>query len=126
MTPELALLAACAADRVTHPLHEQRPVGEVGDGVVEGLVGELLLEGLSLADVAGVQDDPAHVLVVEQVGVQDLELAQLAVAVAQRALDHLAVAARVGRAVGEQPQQAAGVLLGDQPVEARADQLRPA
>ena len=121
--PEPALLAPRAADRVTHPLHEQRPVGEIGDGIVEGLVGELLLEGLALADVAGVQDDAPHVLVVHQVGVQDLELAQVAVSVAQRALDDLPVAARVGRSVSEQPQQAAGVLLRDEAVEAGADEL---
>ena len=52
--PELALLSARTADRVAHALHEQRPVGQVGHGVVEGLVGELLLEDLALADVAGV------------------------------------------------------------------------
>ena len=62
-------------------------------------------------------------LVVEQVGVQDLELAQAAVAVAQRALDDLSIAARIARAVGEQPQQAPGVLLGDEAVEAGAEQL---
>ena len=86
-------------------------------------MGELLLERLALCDVAGVQHDPADVLVVEQVGVQDLELARLAVAMAQRALDHLPVAARVGGAVGEQTQQRAGVLLRDEAVEARAEQL---
>ena len=42
-------------------------LGRLVTGIVEGLVGELLLEGLALADVARVQDDPAHVLVVEQV-----------------------------------------------------------
>ena len=36
-------------DRVADALVEQRPVGEVRDRVVEGLVGELLLERLALA-----------------------------------------------------------------------------
>ena len=71
---------------------------------------ELLLEGLALADVARVQHDPAHVLVVEQVRVQDLELPVAAVAVAQRALDDLAVAPRIGGAVGEHAQQPLGVV----------------
>ena len=88
-------------------------------------MGELLLEGLALADVARVQHDAAHVLVVEQVGVQDLELSVAAVAVAQRALDDLAVAARIGRAVGEHAQQALGVVADDQPIEARAAAARP-
>ena len=52
-------------------------LAQVGDRVVERLVGELLLERLALADVAAVEDDAADVLVVEQVGVQDLELARL-------------------------------------------------
>jgi hypothetical protein len=121
--PELAVLASGAPDRVAHPLDEQRPVGQVGDRIVKRLVGELLLEDLALADVAGVQDDAAHVLVVQQVGVEDLELPQLAVAVAQRALDHLPVRTRVGRSVGEQPQQLAGVLFRHQAVEAGAEEL---
>ena len=120
---ELALLAARAADRVAHALDEQRAVGQVRDGIVEGLVGELLLEGLALADVARVQHDAAHVLVVEQVAVQDLELAVAAVAVSQRALDDLAVAPRVRGAVGEHAQQPLGVLADDELIEARADEL---
>ena len=68
-------LAARARDRVADALDEQRAVGEVGDGVVEGLVGELLLERLALADVAAVEHDAVDVLVVEQVGVEHLELA---------------------------------------------------
>ena len=36
-------------DRVADALVEQRPVGQVGDRIVEGLVGELLLERLALA-----------------------------------------------------------------------------
>ena len=40
------------ADGVAHALGEQRAVRQAGDRVVERLVGELLLEGLALADVA--------------------------------------------------------------------------
>ena len=65
-----------ARDGVAHALDEQRAVGEVGHRIVEGLVRELLLERLALADVAAVEHDAADVLVVEQVRVEHLELAQ--------------------------------------------------
>ena len=52
-----------AGERMLDAVREERSVGEVRHGVVEGLVGELLLEHLALADVAAVQDDSAHVLV---------------------------------------------------------------
>ena len=105
-------LAAGARDGVAHALDEQRAVGEVGDGVVEGLVGELLLERLALADVAAVEHDAADVLVVEQVGVEDLELAHAAVGVAQAALERLGAGRRAspgrrGRAGGGPPRRAA-------------------
>ena len=76
-------------DRVADALVEQRAVGEVGDRIVERLVGELLLERLALGDVAAVEHDPADRAVAEQVGVQDLEVAQAAVLVREQAVDHL-------------------------------------
>ena len=85
-----ALLRAprqCVRDAVG----EEGAVREPGDRVVERLVGELALERLALADVARVQDDAADVLVVDQVGVPDLELELGAVAVHQRALERVAV-----------------------------------
>ena len=97
---------------VADALVEQRAVGQVGDRVVEGLVGELLLELLALGDVAAVEHDAADGVVVEQVGVQDLEVAQLAVLGLQQALDDLGAAGGAG-AVGEAAQQAA-LLLGVQ------------
>ena len=44
-------------------------------------MGQLLLERLALADVAAVQHDAAHVLVVQQVGVQHLVPGRVAEAV---------------------------------------------
>ena len=120
---QAGLLAARAGDRLAHALDEQRAVGQAGDGVVERLVGELLLEGLALADVAGVEHDALHVLVVEQVRVQDLELARAAVLVAQRARQHVALVAGLRRAVGQQVQEAGAVAADEQAVEARAHQL---
>ena len=85
-----------AGDRLAHLLGEHRAVGEPGDGVVERLVRELGLERLALADVARVEQDPADVLVVDQVREQDLELARVAVAAGQRALERLDPLARRG------------------------------
>ena len=78
--------------------------------VVEGLVGELLLERLALGDVAAVEHDPADRAVGQQVGVEDLEVAQAAVLVGQQAVDHLGAAGGAG-AVGEAAQQPA-LLVG--------------
>ena len=69
-------LAQRPGHRVADALVEQRAVGEMRDRVVERLVGELLLERLALGDVAAVEHDPADRAVAEQVGVQDLEVAQ--------------------------------------------------
>ena len=60
-------------ERVLDAIREQRAVREVGDRIMEGLVLELVLEGLALAHVAAVEHDAANVLVVQQVGVLDLE-----------------------------------------------------
>ena len=117
------LLAPGAGDRVAHALVEQRAVGQVGDRVVEGLVGELLLEGLALAHVAAVEDDAADRGVLEQVGVQDLEVPDAAVAVREQALDRLGPAARAHDPPPEATQQA-DVLVGvQQTLEGLADEL---
>ena len=55
--------AAGGAQRVTDPVLEQRPVGQPGQGVVERLVGQRVLEPLALADVAGVEHVAADVAV---------------------------------------------------------------
>ena len=78
---ECGLLAPRAGQRVPDALVEQRAVGEIGDRIVERLVLELLLEGLALADVASVEHDAAHRLVLEQVGAEDLELPRRSVMV---------------------------------------------
>jgi hypothetical protein len=107
---------------VLDPVGEERPVGEIRDRVVEGLVRELLLEGLPLADVAAVQHDAADVLVVQEVGVLDLEPKGGAVLVGQRALERVGLAA--ARAVaGDQALQPRPVGLAQEPVELRSFDL---
>ena len=93
-----------AHDRLLDAVCEQRSVGEARDRVVEGLVCELILERLALADVATVQDDAADVLVLQQVCVLNLELEPGAVSMPERALDHvgLRAAADVGLADARQ------------------------
>ena len=67
---------------VVEPVAEERSVGEAGQPVVEGLARELFLERHALADVAPVEHDAAHVLLVAQVGHVRLDVAPLAEAVA--------------------------------------------
>ena len=119
---EPAALAPGPRDRVPHPLDEQRAVGEVGDRIVEGLVCELLLERLALAHVAAVEHDAVDVLVVEQIRVEHLELADLAVLVAEAALERLR-AGGVRRGIGQDMRQTALLAGLQEPLEAGADEL---
>ena len=85
-------------------------------------MGELLLEGLALADVAAVQHDAADVLVVEKVGVLDLEPQRRTVPVADRALDRVRLG--VARAVDrDQLREQGPVGLAQKPVESRSFDL---
>ena len=70
---------------------KERAVREIGDRIMERLMGELLLERLALADVAAVQDDAAHVLVLEEVGVLYLELKPGPIPVTEAAFDHVSL-----------------------------------
>ena len=72
---------------VTEAVEEERAVRQTGQHVVERLVAELLLEGLSLGDVAIVDDDAADGRVVEQVLGDRLERSPRAVGVAGAELD---------------------------------------
>ena len=114
-------LVRAPRERVRDAVAEERAVREPGDRVVEGLVGELLLERLALADVARVQDDAADVLVVDQVGVPDLELELGAVAVHERALERVAVVLEPRRL--EDVRDAAAVGGCDEGQERRAVEL---
>jgi hypothetical protein len=57
---EPLLLRAARVDGVLEPVHEQRPVGEPGQPVVERAARELLLQRDAVGDVARVDDDAAH------------------------------------------------------------------
>ena len=123
MTPIAAPAADRAHDRVLDAVGEERPVGEVRDRVVEGLVRELVLERLALADVAAVQDDAADVLVLEQVRVLDLELEPGPVAMPERALDHV----RLGAAADVRLADAGDDLREPRPIRLpqQAGEVRP-
>ena len=106
-----------AQDRVTDTVGEERAVREVRDRIVEGLMRELVLECLSLADVAAVQHDAADVLVLQEVRVLHLELEPRAVAVQQRTLDDMGLraAADVGLAdAGQDLLQALSIGCAEQ------------
>ncbi len=64
--------AADPGQRVLDPVEEQRPVGQSGEGVVEGLVAQLVLEGPPPGDVADGEHDAVDVGVVEEVDAHDL------------------------------------------------------
>ena len=113
-----ALVTQRPGNRVANALDEEGSVGQARDGIVEGLVLELLLEGLALAHVAAVQDDAADVLVVQQIGVQHLEVAHAAVAVSQRALENLGLGLGVPRAACEHERETAPFAGLEQAVEA--------
>jgi hypothetical protein len=53
----LAVPPPCPREGVPEPVQKQRPVGQVGEGVVESLAGELILEGLPPGNIA---DHAAH------------------------------------------------------------------
>jgi diguanylate cyclase (GGDEF)-like protein len=97
------LVPAPAGDgeRVAHPVPEQRAVGEPGERIVERLVGELLLQPLALAHVAGVEHDALDRAVVEQVGRQHLAVEPGAVRLAEPPLGRTGDAGRGGRVAEE-------------------------
>ena len=119
---EAELLAARAGHRVAYALVEQGAVGQVGDRVVEGLMGELLLKRLALADVAAVEHDAPHRAVLEQVVVQDLEVADAAVLVGEQAFDRLRTAAD-SAAFPETQEQAHAVARMQHPLKRLPDEL---
>ena len=97
---------------------EQRQVGKARDRVVEGLVCQLIFEGLALTDVSTVQDDATDVLVLQQVCVLNLELEPCAVSMPERALDHVCFRAAADVALADTRQD----LRQPRPV-GHADQL---
>ncbi len=77
---------------VLDPVAEQAAIGQVGEGIVEGLVGELLLELLALADVTGVEHEPSDAWVLDRVADRGLDGDPVAVAVAPAEFDPRLVA----------------------------------
>ena len=119
------VVARLAVECVLDAVAEQRAVGEPGDGVVERLVGELLLELLALADVAHVEHDAGHVRVVHQVRAQRLDGDRRAVAVAQAELHQPGVADRRARGVREEAEHARAVVGVDEVDEPACPRRRP-
>ena len=78
----VVLLALRAKDRPAEPVHEQRPVGQVGQRVVEGIMKQLLLGHLAPGDVL-VRDHHPHVFRALEPGGADAEPAALGLVVAR-------------------------------------------
>ena len=64
--------ASDASQSMLDAVEEERPVRQAGEGIVEGLVAELVLERAATGDVADGEHDPVHVRVVEEVHPDDL------------------------------------------------------
>ena len=120
---ETAIGVAPAAERVFDAITEQRPVREVGDRIVKGLIGELLLELLTLGDVAQVDHDPADGGVRQQVGEQTLGVQQATVAVADTKLEHLRRRRGACEQSAERRLHERSVLVGDGIHESAADEV---
>ena len=71
------LRAHRAREGLVKAVAEQRPVGEPGEAVVEGLARELLLEPHALTHVARVDHHAAHVAVAAEIGHVGVEMAPL-------------------------------------------------
>ena len=65
---DAVLLVAGIGGGALHPVAEEVPVGEAGERVVKGLVGQLLLELVAVADISHVEDDPGDCGVIEAIG----------------------------------------------------------
>ena len=76
-----------ALERLLEPVHEEHPVRQPRQLVVEGPLHQLRLEGLVPADVPGVEDDPANPALMEEVRPLDLQPAPRAVTVLPAELD---------------------------------------
>src|SRR5918997_4443903 len=75
-----ALLApAHASQGVLEAVHKQRPVGQIGQGVVERLVPELLFELFALGDITGTDHYSPDVRVVKELADRVFEIAPGAV-----------------------------------------------
>ena len=112
-----------AGQGVLEPVGEQRPVGQAGEGVVEGVVLELRLELLLRGDVAGGDDDGADVGVVQQVGVDALHVAVAAVPVPQPQVRRSALAWSSAVASARAANEGQPVLGVGEVGQLRADQL---
>ena len=96
-------------------VNEQRPVGQAGERIGEGLAVEAILELFVLGHVAVVEDDAVDNRVVGPIGGRDAQPAPFAVGAAHRQLDFLLGAGRGGHAA----QHGLGARAG-----ARVDELK--
>ena len=98
--------AGGACERVRDPVREQCPVGKSRERIVEGLVLELLLEPLTVGDVAEVQHHPTDGGVVRSVLRDHLHPAPAAVGMSHAELGGLLPPLVAGQAVQRRPHPA--------------------
>ena len=70
-----------------HAIAKEHAIGQIGQRIVERLMRKLVLEALAVADVAGGQDQPAHIDVVEQIAGHGLDVLPGAIVMSRSIVD---------------------------------------
>ena len=111
-----------ALERVRYALREERAVRETRQRVVEGLVGQLILERSSLGDVARRDDDAADVGHSDEVVEHALELDERAVLAAERQVARHR-SARDSADLREETSEPIGVVALEEVGQSGSDEL---
>ena len=120
--PDPLLEPAAAHQGLGEPVLEQRAVRQPGQAVIEGLLHELLLEALAFVHVMDGADDAADGRVLQQVREDELDIAPVAVVVANPQLGLAGAAIRLAQLVPELARHR--LVLGmDEGEERLAEQL---
>ncbi len=104
---------------VLEPVAEQQAIGQSGQGVMQGLAPQLLLERDALADVAEVHDDRVHALFLEQVRERRLDVDPRAVSRANSHADrrdHVGLAGELLEQAGDAHSVRPVEQLGERPI----------
>ena len=116
-------MVGVGVQRVVQVNTEGGSVGEVGQRIMKGLVGQLLLQALALADITRVEDQALHRRQPEQIGHGHLDRAVGVVFPAKPAFDRDRRTDDVDRLV-DLAQHLGAIVRVDELAERGSDQLR--
>lgn len=114
---DTVLLLTSAGGHTLHPLAEEVAIGQRGQRVVQGLMGQLLLELMSVADIVHVEDHPANCRVIHAVGELDPQMAPFAIPAEQPRLDLGRRPSPTGHGPSPCLRCVVAIVRVDQPVE---------